>query len=171
MNIGKWGIIAEHFAVDCSYHQLLHLPLQNDRKANNLKAIAILMWFAGQGKQENLSNHTIEVWGDDTCSLMEVSSASISFSSSWKIEGYRQDIFSTAFPVGERASLSADLSPPGWTNPLLVGIPSRNLQRLQYVHNSAARVLMRMSTSPPSFTPCFCFPRLILCGLIDFIWF
>lgn len=50
VNIGKGGIVAEHLAVDCSYHELLHLPLQNDMKNNNFKATGTFMWCAGQEK-------------------------------------------------------------------------------------------------------------------------
>lgn len=35
VNIGKRGVVAEHFTVDCSNHELLHLPLQEDMKHLN----------------------------------------------------------------------------------------------------------------------------------------
>lgn len=78
MNVTEGSLIAQHFTVDGSHHELLHLPLMHDTKIQHYTPAVIV-----HGQRTDFMKLTMDVLGDDTWSLIAASSCWISFSSSW----------------------------------------------------------------------------------------
>lgn len=78
MNVGEGSLVTEHFTVDCPHHELLHLPLKEDVNTSITGQVLMSIFkssgFLYKTKLQSIENHTMEVLGEDTCSLIAASS-------------------------------------------------------------------------------------------------
>lgn len=82
MNIAEGSLVAQHFTVDRSHHELLHLPLNQIMTKGRSKHIGnfVSRWnfnvydFLCKTAEKNQERFTMVVLGEDTCSLIAKSS-------------------------------------------------------------------------------------------------
>ena len=130
---------------------------QNFLQLNSSNTEALLV---GTPHQTRLSPITsIAFSGQDISLSSTVTNVGVRFDSQLSFESHMKHLSKTAFyhlrnisklcptltlPDAEKLVHAFVSSRLHYCNALLIGIPSRSLQRLQYIQNSAARILMRV---------------------------